>query len=84
MLPIQWMVRTRSKLFRLVANFYRYPYPIFEQLPAPGRVGLFTMSAVVMALSTSTLKWLYGRVNGFGVPDHPQSRPGDIRRKEGL
>ena len=41
----------------------RYPYPIFEQVPFAGRVGLFVLSAVVMALSTATLKWLYGRVN---------------------
>lgn len=42
------------------------------------------MSAIVMALSTSTLKWLYGRINGFGVPAGAQSRPGDIKRKEGI
>lgn len=64
-------------------DFTRYPYPIFEQLPTPGRIGLFSLSAVVMALSTSTLKWLYGRTNGFGVPVQAQSRPGDIKRKEG-
>ncbi|KAJ5584733.1 uncharacterized protein N7459_004533 [Penicillium hispanicum] len=61
-----------------------YPYPIFEQLPTPGRIGLFSLSAIVMALSTATLKWLYGRVNGFGVPLSAQSRPGDIKRKDGL
>jgi hypothetical protein len=38
----------------------------------------------VMALSTITLKWLFGRVNGFGSPIQPKSRPGDVRRKEGL
>lgn len=62
----------------------RYPYPIFEQLPTPGRMGLFSLSAVVMALSTATLKWLYGRINGFGMSIPVQSRPGDIKRKEGL
>ena len=62
----------------------RYPYPIFEALPTPGRIGLFSLSAAVMALSTITLKWLYGRVNGFGGPAPTQSRPGDIKRKEGL
>ncbi|CAG8079193.1 unnamed protein product [Penicillium salamii] len=61
-----------------------YPYPIFEALPTEGRIGLFTLSAIVMALSTITLKWLFGRVNGFGLPTGPESRPGDIRRKEGL
>lgn len=66
------------------ADFPRYPYPIFEQLPTSGRIGLFTLSAVVMALSTSTLQWLHGRINGFGVPVRAQSRPGDIKRQEGL
>ncbi|KAJ6027678.1 hypothetical protein N7499_001137 [Penicillium canescens] len=61
-----------------------YPYPIFEALPPSGRVALFTLSAVVMAFSTITLKWLFGRVNGFGSPIKPESRPGDIKRKEGL
>ncbi|KAJ5644466.1 hypothetical protein N7507_010477 [Penicillium longicatenatum] len=61
-----------------------YPYPIFEQLSTMGRVGLFSLSAVVMALSTISIQWLYGRVNGFGTGTQPQSRPGDIKRKEGL
>ncbi|KAJ5731879.1 hypothetical protein N7493_003360 [Penicillium malachiteum] len=61
-----------------------YPYPIFEQLPTPGRIALFSMSAAVMALSTATLKWLYGRINGFGVPIPAQSSPGHIKRKDGL
>ncbi|KAJ5211470.1 uncharacterized protein N7498_003116 [Penicillium cinerascens] len=61
-----------------------YPYPIFELLPTPGRIGLFSLSAIVMALSTATLKWLYGRVNGFGTPVPAQSRPGDIKEKDGL
>ncbi|OOQ91539.1 integral membrane protein [Penicillium brasilianum] len=67
--------------FRLACSWY--PYPIFEQLSTSGRVGLFSMSAVVMAFSTVTLKWLHGRVNGFGSGSSPQSRPGDIK-KEGL
>ncbi|KAI9674453.1 MAG: hypothetical protein M1817_001791 [Caeruleum heppii] len=41
-----------------------YPYPIFELVTPVYRVGLFVMSAVVMAGSTATLKWLYGRING--------------------
>ncbi|KAJ6116061.1 FAR-17a/AIG1-like protein [Penicillium sp. IBT 18751x] len=61
-----------------------YPYPIFELLPTPGRIGLFSMSAIVMALSTATLKWLHGRINGFGTPFPAQSRSGDIKRKDGL
>lgn len=60
-----------------------YPYPIFELLPTSGRIGLFSASAAVMALSTGTLKWLYGRINGFGVPMSPQSRAGDISRTDG-
>lgn len=39
------------------------------------------MSAVVMAFSTITLKWLHGRVNGFGKGLAPQSRPGDIKKE---
>ncbi|KAF9886593.1 hypothetical protein FE257_011233 [Aspergillus nanangensis] len=53
-----------------------YPYPIFEQVPFEGRVGLFVLSAAVMALSTATLKALYGRVNGFGTAVPPQARSG--------
>ncbi|KAF7174144.1 hypothetical protein CNMCM5623_006471 [Aspergillus felis] len=61
-----------------------YPYPIFEQVPFEGRVGLFVMSAIVMALSTATLKWLYGRVNGFGTASKPRSRPGALKQNGGL
>ncbi|KAI9931432.1 hypothetical protein MW887_010007 [Aspergillus wentii] len=57
-----------------------YPYPIFDQLPFEGRVGLFVLSAVVMALSTGTLKWLHGRVNGYGTSEKTQSRPGAIEK----
>jgi hypothetical protein len=64
----------------LRANRPRYPYPIFEQVPFEGRVGLFVLSAVVMALSTATLKSLYGRVNGYGTPAPAQSRPGAIKQ----
>ncbi|KAJ5925459.1 hypothetical protein N7454_008098 [Penicillium verhagenii] len=61
-----------------------YPYPIFEQLSTVGRIGLFSLSAAVMAFSTVTIQWLYGRVNGFGTDIPTQSRPGDIKRKERL
>ncbi|KAE8356664.1 FAR-17a/AIG1-like protein-domain-containing protein [Aspergillus coremiiformis] len=61
-----------------------YPYPIFEQLPFEGRIGLFGLSAVVMALSTGTLKWLYGRVNGYGTQSRPQSHPGAISQNGSL
>ncbi|RJE27151.1 integral membrane protein [Aspergillus sclerotialis] len=61
-----------------------YPYPIFEQVPFEGRVGLFVLSAVVMAFSTATLKWLYGRVNGYGTKTAAQSRPGAVQQNGGL
>jgi hypothetical protein len=60
----------------------RYPYPIFELLPTPGRIGLFSLSAAIMALNTMAIKWLYGRVNGFGTSDAPTSKPGDIKKDE--
>ncbi|KAL1588209.1 hypothetical protein WHR41_02953 [Cladosporium halotolerans] len=41
-----------------------YPYPIFDVLDTPGRVGLFAASAGLMALATGALVWLYGVVNG--------------------
>ncbi|KAK5109829.1 hypothetical protein LTR85_002043 [Meristemomyces frigidus] len=43
-------------------NFY--PYPIFEMLSTVQRVGLFAFSALLMTLSTATLTWMYGVVNG--------------------
>ncbi|KAL1979547.1 hypothetical protein VTN96DRAFT_5576 [Rasamsonia emersonii] len=59
-----------------------YPYPIFELLPTPGRIGLFALSAVIMTLNTVTLKWLYGRLNGFGREAAPQARPGDVKKDD--
>jgi len=44
-----------------------YPYPIFELLDSTQRVFLFMGSAMVMALNTVVLKWLYGKVNGLGT-----------------
>jgi hypothetical protein len=41
-----------------------YPYPIFDMVPWAGRVGLFVGSAVVMAMNTAVLGWVYGVVNG--------------------
>jgi len=41
-----------------------YPYPIFDVLSTPGRVGLFAASAGLMALATGALVWVYGVVNG--------------------
>ncbi|KAG2027655.1 hypothetical protein GB937_000095 [Aspergillus fischeri] len=76
MLQVQRMVRWI--LISVMSS--RYPYPIFEQVPFEGRVGLFAMSAIVMALSTATLKWLYGRVNGFGTASKPKARPGALKQ----
>ncbi|PYH49912.1 putative integral membrane protein [Aspergillus saccharolyticus JOP 1030-1] len=56
-----------------------YPYPIFEVAGFEGRVGIFALSAVVMALSTGTFKWVYGHVNGSGT-SKAQSRPGAIKQ----
>ncbi|KAL4802813.1 FAR-17a/AIG1-like protein [Aspergillus unguis] len=61
-----------------------YPYPLFEELPFEGRIGMFALSAVVMALSTATLKWLYGRVNGFGTPVKAQAKPGAVKQNGSL
>ncbi|GAB7332984.1 hypothetical protein MBLNU13_g04683t1 [Cladosporium sp. NU13] len=44
-----------------------YPYPIFDVLSTPGRVGLFAASAGLMAAATGALVWLYGVVNGREV-----------------
>lgn len=44
-----------------------------------GRVALFTVSALLMAVNTVTLKWLYGRLNGFGRLEHPQGRSGKVK-----
>lgn len=60
----------------------RYPYPIFEILPPAGRAGLFAVSAVVMALSIATLKWLYGKVNSYGTETGARSYPGAVKKSE--
>jgi len=57
-----------------------YPYPLFEALTTPWRAVLFAFSAIVMTLSTVTLKWLYGRVNGYGTDSGPRARPGAVKR----
>ena len=41
-----------------------YPYPIFDVLDTPGRMGLFAGSAVLMSVSYLSLKWMYSKVNG--------------------
>ncbi|KAK4162533.1 FAR-17a/AIG1-like protein [Cladorrhinum sp. PSN259] len=42
-----------------------YPYPIFDLLSTGQRVVLFTVSGLLMAVSTMGLKWVYGKVNGI-------------------
>ena len=51
-----------------------YPYPIFELVGTMGRIGLFTLSAVVMTVSTVILKSLYSGVNGQGEEDHSKTQ----------
>jgi hypothetical protein len=43
---------------------HRYPYPLFTMLDTTQRIGLFSVSALLMAVVTAVLKWLYGLVNG--------------------
>ncbi|KAL9113671.1 MAG: hypothetical protein Q9227_002116 [Pyrenula ochraceoflavens] len=49
-----------------------YPYPLFGMLDTTQRVGLFSLSAVLMSASTMLLRWGYGRVNG-------RERPGMVK-----
>lgn len=53
-----------------------YPYPIFDMVGTKGRVGLFTMSALVMTGSTMMLKLLYERLNG--KEEDPIEREGHV------
>lgn len=55
-----------------------YPYPLFELLNTPQRVGLFVGSAAVMGLSTLVLKLLYSKVNGVEV----ESVPGKVKKAQ--
>jgi len=41
-----------------------WPYPIFDEVGYEGRVVLFMASALIMGISTLTLKWVYTKVNG--------------------
>lgn len=56
-----------------------YPYPLFAILSAGQRVGVFSASALLMVGSTVCLKWLYGRVNGFGAEGPMMGRPGKVK-----
>ncbi|ROT36845.1 hypothetical protein SODALDRAFT_298481 [Sodiomyces alkalinus F11] len=52
-----------------------YPYPIFAVLDTAQRVVLFTFSASLMTGSTVLLKWLYGRINGYGKMEKEAHKP---------
>ncbi|KAF4487861.1 integral membrane [Fusarium agapanthi] len=52
-----------------------YPYPLFELLSTTQRVMLFTFSAGLVTVSSSFLKWVYGRVNGFEQAEREAHRP---------
>lgn len=54
-----------------------YPYPLFALLDNTQRMGLFGASALLMAINTVVLKWVYGRVNGFGT--RVGERPGKLK-----
>ena len=56
-------------------NFYRYPYPLFELLSTTQRVMLFTFSAGLVTVSSSFLKWVYGRVNGYEKAEREAHKP---------
>ena len=59
-----------------------YPYPLFELLSFPQRVGLFAVSALLMSASTGVLVWVYAMVNGVEVPSYGNyPRPTDRRKK---
>ncbi|KAK1071118.1 hypothetical protein LTR74_003499 [Friedmanniomyces endolithicus] len=65
-----------------------YPYPLFTVLDTTQRIGLFASSALLMALSTAALVWVYHVVNGKeeialanGHARAPEERDGDVKGK---
>ncbi|KAF9769364.1 hypothetical protein IL306_013226 [Fusarium sp. DS 682] len=52
-----------------------YPYPLFELLSTTQRVMLFTFSAGLVTVSSSCLKWVYGRVNGYETAQSEAHKP---------
>ncbi|KAF9879279.1 integral membrane protein [Colletotrichum karsti] len=52
-----------------------YPYPIFAILNTAQRVGLFTFSAMLMTASSSFLKLVYGRFNGYEQMEKEAFKP---------
>jgi hypothetical protein len=53
----------------------RYPYPLFELLSTNQRIAFFTLAAVLVTVSSSGLKWLYGRVNGYQIAQREAHKP---------
>ncbi|KAM5355816.1 hypothetical protein ACJ41O_002462 [Fusarium nematophilum] len=52
-----------------------YPYPLFELLSTAQRVLLFTFSAGLVTASSSCLKWVYARVNGYEAAQKEAHKP---------
>ncbi|KAI5466131.1 FAR-17a/AIG1-like protein [Mariannaea sp. PMI_226] len=52
-----------------------YPYPLFEFLTTTQRVFLFTFSAGLVTASSSGLKWVYGKVNGYEQAQKEAHKP---------
>nr|POE63323.1 upf0641 membrane protein [Quercus suber] len=67
-----------------------YPYPIFAVLDTYQRIGLFAFSALLMALSTAFLIWLYAVVNGKDIKHlgngriELKERSGDVKGVKNL
>ncbi|KAI9832422.1 MAG: hypothetical protein M1819_004411 [Sarea resinae] len=76
---LYWGIRSIDKKL-VMPDWVRYPYPLFEALSPPWRVVLFAGSALVMSMSTATLKFLYGRVNGYGDGRALKARPGAVKQ----
>jgi len=53
----------------------RYPYPIMSVLSTSERAGLFSFSGILFTISSITLKWLYGCINGVQSMQMNAGRP---------
>jgi hypothetical protein len=71
-----YLYRINISTSELLTIGLRYPYPLFTMLDTTQRIGLFSVSALLMAVVTAMLKWLYGRVNGYTVP---MQKPGSLK-----
>ncbi|KAK4234297.1 UPF0641 membrane protein [Achaetomium macrosporum] len=52
-----------------------YPYPIFALLSTSQHALLFTFSAALLTVSSSALKWIYARVNGYDKAQREAYKP---------